>query len=110
MQTDATADEWECKQRDRLREIVCASDINITSLAPLQHDYPTTPDSFWQFREQPNPEETRRRARLEAVRPIRNILVRQIDKRFGPRAADETRSILEQIDDVDLLLELTGLG
>ncbi|WP_200252030.1 hypothetical protein [Lamprobacter modestohalophilus] len=106
--TDATADAWECKQRDALREIIHASDINITSLAPLQHDYATTPDSFWQFREQPNPEETTRRARLEPLRPIRNILVRQIEKRFGPTVADETRSILEQVDDFDLLLELTG--
>lgn len=105
--TDANADEWECEQRDALREIVRASDINITSLAALQHDYATTPDRFWPFREQPNPEETTRRARLEALRPIRNILVRLIEKRFGPAVADETRSTMEQIDDLEQLLELT---
>jgi len=106
--TDATADEWECEQRDELRELVRASDIDITSLALLQHDYATTPDTFWQFREQPNPEETKRRARLEALRPSRNILMVLVKKRFGPAVADETGSILEQIDDFDLLLELTG--
>ena len=106
--TDAVLEEWECEQQGRLRERVRVFNVGITSLAQLQHDYVTSPDTFWQFREQPNPEETRRRARIEALRPSREMLLLQIEQRFGAVVADETRSILEQIDDFDLLLELSG--
>ncbi|MGB5737625.1 MAG: hypothetical protein WBM40_24615 [Thiohalocapsa sp.] len=106
--SDEEEDEWHREQQESLRKIIRASDIGITCLAPLQHDYAVTPDSFWQFREQPDPEQTRRRARLSALRASCDMLVRQIEKRFGPVVADETRSIMEQIDDFDQLLDLAA--
>ncbi|WP_058555606.1 hypothetical protein [Thiohalocapsa sp. ML1] len=95
--------EWEREQLERLHATIREHNIGITSLALLEHEYTAMPDRFFRFHEQPDPEATARRARISELRPSRNMLVRLIEKRFGPEVAAATRLIMEQIDDVDLL-------
>jgi len=97
---------WQRKQLEQLRATIREHDIGITSLALLQHEYTATPDRFFGLREQPDPEATARCARLEELRSSCNMLVGQIQKRFGPEVAATSRAIMEQIDDFDILLDL----
>jgi len=105
---DGNKDDWQRKQADAIRERIRESDIGIASLAILQHEYSVPLDRFWRFREQPDPEETRRCARLKPLRPSCNMLVRLVEKRFGPAVAAESRPLMEGIDEFDLLLQLVA--
>ncbi len=105
---DPDTDEWERKELERLRRIIRESDIGIASLAMLEHEYATTPDRFWRFREQPDPEETRRRARIAELRPACNMLLRQVGIRFGPEIAAQSRDLMAEIDDLQVLLALAA--
>ncbi|WP_295882096.1 hypothetical protein [uncultured Thiohalocapsa sp.] len=97
---------WQRKQLEQLRATIREHGIGITSLALLQHEYTATPDRFFGLREQPDPETTARRARLEELHSSCNMLVGLIHKRFGPEVAATSRAIMEQIDDFDILLDL----
>jgi hypothetical protein len=105
---DPQEDACRREQSARLHRIVRESDIGLSNLAMLQHEYATAPDSFWRFREQPDRDETLRRARLKALRPSCDMLLHQIETRFGPEVAGESRAMMAQIDDFDALLHLAG--
>jgi hypothetical protein len=99
--------QWHQQQIAKLQETIRQHDIRIASLDMLQHEYATTPDHFWTFREQPEPEETRRRARIKALQGSCNMLLRLIKTRFGAAIAEQSRPLMESIDDFDRLLELS---
>lgn len=102
----AEQDDWERKRAGELHKRICESGIGTASLAILGQEYSILPDRFGRFREQPDPDETWRRAGREELRPSCNMLVRQIELRFGPEVAAESRPLMERIDDFDVLLKL----
>ena len=99
-------DEWRREQLDSLRETIRESDIAITGLETIQRDYAMPADRFWQFRERPDPQETRQRARRKELQGSYNMLLLQVEKRFGAAIAADSRPLMERIDEFDQLLTL----
>lgn len=99
---------WQRKELDKLRRIVREAGIRLASLPMLEHEYATTPDRFWRFREQPDPDQTRRRARIKELRPACDMLCNQVATRFGPEAAPQSRGLMAGIEDLDKLRKLAG--
>ena len=99
-------DEWRREELNRLRETIRESDIAMAALETVQREYAMPADRFWQFRERPDPQETRSRARRKALQGSCNMLLIQVEKRFGAAIAADSRPLMERIDEFERLLTL----
>lgn len=104
--SDAESAEWARHEADQLEQTLRKASITTASLAMLQQEYRLVADDFWQLRERPDPQTTRQRARRQHLQPTCNMLLRQVGKRFGAEAAEQSRPLFAQIDDVETMLEL----
>ncbi len=105
-ESDTESDEWKRREAEELEQSIRKEAILTASLATLQQQYPLVADDFWQFRERPDPESTRQRARKQSFQPACNMLLRQVRQRFGAEVAEQSRPLFERIDDFESILAL----